>query len=77
MKITALEGSPNKHGSSNLLAESFIKGAMEAGHTVEIIEMQPMPISIPAESVCAAAMKVHVFRRTIWKNSEIRYFPQT
>lgn len=38
MKITALEGSPNKHGSSNLLAESFIKGAMEAGHTVEIID---------------------------------------
>lgn len=38
MKIVVLEGSPNKHGSSNLLAEEFIRGAQEAGHAVEIID---------------------------------------
>lgn len=38
MKIVVLEGSPNKHGSSNLLADQFIRGAEEAGHTVEIID---------------------------------------
>ena len=38
MKITVLEGSPNKHGSSNLLAENFIRGAEETGHTVDIID---------------------------------------
>ena len=38
MKIVVLEGSPNKHGSSNLLADEFIRGAQEAGHTVEIID---------------------------------------
>ena len=38
MKIVVLEGSPNRHGSSNLLAEEFIRGAREAGHTVEIID---------------------------------------
>ncbi len=31
MKIIVLEGSPNKHGSSNMLADSFIRGAEEAG----------------------------------------------
>ena len=34
MKIVVLEGSPNKHGSSNMLANEFIRGAQEAGHTV-------------------------------------------
>lgn len=38
MKIVLLEGSPNKHGSSNLLADCFRQGAEEAGHTVEIID---------------------------------------
>ena len=38
MKIVILEGSPNKNGSSNLLAKQFIRGAEEAGHTVKIID---------------------------------------
>lgn len=38
MKIVVLEGSPNKNGSSNLLADCFRQGAEEAGHTVEIID---------------------------------------
>lgn len=38
MKIVVLEGSPNKNGSSNLLAERFICGAKEAGHSVEVID---------------------------------------
>ena len=38
MKILVLEGSPNRHGSSNFLAEEFIRGAKEAGHAVEIID---------------------------------------
>ena len=38
MKIVVLEGSPNRHGSSNLLAENFIRGAEEAGHTGRVID---------------------------------------
>ena len=38
MKIILLEGSPNNHGSSNMLAEHFKRGAEEAGHSVEIID---------------------------------------
>lgn len=38
MKIILLEGSPNRHGSSNMLAEHFRRGAEEAGHSVEIID---------------------------------------
>lgn len=38
MRIVVLEGSPNKKGSSNLLADAFIRGVKEAGHVVEIID---------------------------------------
>ena len=38
MNILVLEGSPNRHGSSNLLADEFIRGAREAGHTVSVID---------------------------------------
>ena len=38
MKIVLLEGSPNKNGSSNLLADCFRRGAEEAGHRVEIVD---------------------------------------
>lgn len=37
MEIIVLEGSFNKRGSSNLLAEEFTCGAREAGHTVHTI----------------------------------------
>lgn len=37
MKIVLLEGSPNKNGSSNTLANAFIEGAKEAGHSVDVI----------------------------------------
>ncbi|MCD8090446.1 MAG: flavodoxin family protein [Clostridiales bacterium] len=38
MKIIVLEGSPNKHGSSNMLADEFIRGAEEAGNKVTVID---------------------------------------
>ena len=38
MKIVVLEGSPNRHGSSNMLADEFIRGAKEAGHEVKVID---------------------------------------
>lgn len=36
MKITALQGSPYINGSSNMLANEFIRGAKESGHTCHI-----------------------------------------
>ena len=38
MRIVVLEGSPNRHGSSNMLADEFIRGAKEAGHTIKVID---------------------------------------
>ncbi len=38
MKILVIESSPHKKGSSNLLAENFIRGAEEAGHEVSIFD---------------------------------------
>ena len=38
MKILVIESSPHKKGSSNLLAENFIRGAEEAGHRVKVFD---------------------------------------
>ncbi|MDE6797269.1 MAG: flavodoxin family protein [Ruminococcus sp.] len=34
MKILVITGSPHKHGTTNVLAENFIRGAEESGHEV-------------------------------------------
>lgn len=39
MKIIILQGSPNRRGSTFLLADSFRRGAESAGHAVEIIDV--------------------------------------
>jgi multimeric flavodoxin WrbA len=39
MKITVLMGSPNRNGSTALLADSFVKGAEESGHTCNVIDV--------------------------------------
>ncbi|MDE5908271.1 MAG: hypothetical protein K2H52_05975 [Lachnospiraceae bacterium] len=36
MKIAILRGSPCRNGSSNLLADNFIRGAKESGHQVTV-----------------------------------------
>ena len=38
MKITVLQGSPNRDGSTAVLIENFMKGAQESGHTVSVID---------------------------------------
>lgn len=45
MKIVLLEGSPNKNGSSNMLAKNFIRGAEENGHHVEVIDATCVKVS--------------------------------
>lgn len=44
MKIVVLEGSPHRHGASNALADCFIKGAEEAGHSVTVLDVARMNI---------------------------------
>lgn len=39
MKIVVLQGSPNKKGSTFILADCFRQGAEAAGHTVEFIDV--------------------------------------
>ena len=38
MRILVIESSPHKNGSSNLLADNFICGAREKGHTVNTFD---------------------------------------
>lgn len=45
MKIAVLTGSPNKNGSSNMLAQHFIRGAEENGHHIEVIDAAGVKVS--------------------------------
>lgn len=72
MKILVLKGSPNKNGSSNLLAENFIKGATEAGHVVEEIDaahanIQPCIgcVHCGYEGPCSLNDDMDIFRKQI------------
>ena len=72
MKIVVLEGSPNKKGSSNLLAGEFIRGAEEAGHHVQVIDaahadIHPCTgcIHCGYEGPCVQKDDVEVFRKEI------------
>ena len=38
MKILVLESSGNRHGSSNMLADEFVRGAQEAGHETTVYD---------------------------------------
>lgn len=38
MNILVIKSSPHKNGASNLLADSFIRGAEEKGHTVTVFD---------------------------------------
>lgn len=44
MDIVVLESSPHKNGASNTLADYFIKGAEEVGHTVQALDVAHMDI---------------------------------
>ena len=42
MKILVLGGSPNRDGSTQLLIDSFSRGAREAGHRVTVLDTAHM-----------------------------------
>ena len=44
MKITVLFGSPNRKGSTNFLVENFVRGATDAGHECEVLDVCHMDI---------------------------------
>lgn len=39
MRIVVLMGSPNRRGSTSILVESFVRGASDAGHSCEVIDV--------------------------------------
>lgn len=43
MKVVVLQGSPHKNGSSNKLANEFVRGVREAGHSVELLDVALLP----------------------------------
>lgn len=44
MKIIALQGSPNIDGSTAILVEEFARGAREAGHAVERVDVARLDV---------------------------------
>ena len=45
MKILVLQGSPNTKGSTALLVSEFTRGAKEAGHNVEVVDVANLDIA--------------------------------
>ncbi|PAV10935.1 hypothetical protein ASJ81_02155 [Methanosarcina spelaei] len=43
--ILILTGSPRKNGNSDMLADAFMKGAKEKGHTVNKIEVAKLNVN--------------------------------
>lgn len=44
MKIIVLFGSPNQNGSTKILVDHFVKGAKEAGHDCEVLDVCHMDV---------------------------------
>ena len=76
MKILVLEGSPNRHGSSNFLAEEFIRGAKEAGHAVEVIDAAHADLH-PCTGCVRCGYEAPASRRTTWSSSADRSWTRT
>ena len=66
MNILVIESSPHKNGSSNLLADNFIRGAEEKGHQVTVYEKAAEAGGADAISLIntLTGMKIDVNRRT-------------
>lgn len=67
MKIVMLLGSPHKNGSSNMLANEFVKGAKEAGHNVEIIDAAHMDMH-----PCIGCEKCGMNGECSWKDDNVK-----
>ena len=40
MNVLVIHGSMRKNGNTKILSEEFVRGAKEAGHKAEIVELQ-------------------------------------
>ena len=58
MKVLILNSSPRKEGNSDILCEQFAKGAKEAGHSVEKLDLRCKRLS-PCRA-CYACMEGHI-----------------
>lgn len=59
MKVLAISSSPRLHGNSDLLCDQFLKGAAEAGHSVEKSVWQ-RSLNLPALPVTDASPMLYV-----------------
>ena len=66
MKITLLMGSPNRHGSTVILAEEFMRGAKESGHQTEIIDVCHLNVH-PCTGCVRCGYEGPAYSRMTWK----------
>ena len=69
MKVLVIHGSMRKNGNTKILSEEFMRGAKEAGHETEIVELGTRNSAIALAAVPAIIMAVLVCRRMIWQKS--------
>ena len=79
MKILILNGSPHLKGPTSDMAQAFMKGAEEAGHSVSRTSTWPISISGAAWPANTAGRKkrAYAYRRTTCRRSIPRSFPRT
>lgn len=63
MKIVVLQGSPNLDGSTAILCERFAKGAREAGHSVQRLDIARLDIR-PCTGCIACGYEAHAYSMT-------------
>lgn len=74
MNIVVLTGSPNKNGSSNLLADCFRRGAEAAGHRVEIIDTAHADIR-PCTGCVRCGYDGPCVQKKAWRPSARKFSP--
>ena len=73
MKIVVLQGSPNRRGSTYLLADSFPAGRGERGAHRRNRSTPRTPTSAPAPAACTAGTRARACRGTAWRTSAAKY----
>ena len=68
MKITVITGSPRKNGTSNYMADEFIRGAEESGHEVYRFDSAKKMLNIVLVVMLAVWVQNPAFTKTILLN---------
>lgn len=68
-KVLILSGSPRKGGNSDILCDEFLRGAQDAGHKAEKIQVAEKKVAPVPAATTAAPTAEPASTRMIWQTS--------